>query len=521
MEYGFLKVLNNSISVSWLALAVLLVRPLLKKTPKKSRCVLWALVGLRLCLPVSIRSAFSLIPSAQTVSQDIGYAAQPVIDSGIEAVNRALNPVISQAFAPTPFASANPLQIWLFIAAWVWLIGLTGMLLYAAVSYGLLRLRVAQSVPLRDNIRLSEKISTPFMMGVVRPRLYLPIGLEEEVMELAIAHEWAHVERRDHVFRPLGFILLAVYWFNPLLWLSYMLFCRDMELACDERVLQNLGPERKKDYSRALLACSAPRRTLAVCPLAFGESGVKGRIESILHYKAPPRWALIAAAALCIALALGFLTDPAAPDPETVYAPVLALYQTAASEKWSEEQMVKAGIDPKFSLYCSVQLSHITRNRGTEKTGYLFRDLDGDGVPELVFCYLSELIVGFTPEMDFYEGEIVDIYTVKGGQAVKLPLEGQTYLCGDGQILAISRSDGEYTAISLNRLREGGLYMTEGLLVASSETGEESWYQVANNDYSHRVPVDSEEASRIYTAYRGQRISYGYTPLADYMKQEG
>ena len=324
MEGVFLRAFNNSIAATWLVLAVLIIRGVWKKAPKNIRCVLWGLVGLRLCLPVRLQSPFSLIPSAQTVSPNIVYARQPAIDSGIAAVNRVVNPVLIQSFAPAPHASANPLQIWLFIAAWVWMIGLGLMLLYGAVSYLLLYIKMASSVPLRDNIRLSEKIGSPFLMGFVRPRLYLPTGLEEEVRELAIAHEWAHVDRRDHVCRPFGFALLAVYWFNPLLWLSFVLFCRDMELACDERVLKKLGIEKKKEYSRALLQCSAPRRTVAACPVAFGESDIKRRIENILRYKAPRRRVLAVAAVLCAVLALGFLTDPAGLRLDMEADPVVA-----------------------------------------------------------------------------------------------------------------------------------------------------------------------------------------------------
>lgn len=324
MERAFLDVFNNSVAVSWLVLAVLLARLALKKAPKSARCALWALVGLRLCLPVRLKSVFSLIPSARTLSPSIALAARPRIDSGLAAVDRLINPAVARSFAPEPWASANPLQIWLYIAAWVWLIGLGLLLLYAAVSYLRLYLRMAPSLPLRDNIRLSERAETPFLMGFIRPRIYLPLGLSEEQRELAVTHEWAHVERRDHVLRPLAFLLVSVYWFNPLLWLSFVLLCRDIEFACDERVLKKLGLEKKKAYSRALLACSTRRRGALACPVAFGEKGVEGRIRNILAYRKPPRRLSLTAAVLCVLLALCFLTDPPGLRLDTAADPVVA-----------------------------------------------------------------------------------------------------------------------------------------------------------------------------------------------------
>ena len=516
MESVFLKVLNNSMAATFLVLAVLIVRALFKKAPKSIRCALWGLVGLRLCLPVSIPSPFSLIPSSQTVNPSIVYAQRPAIDSGIEVVNRAINPLLTQAFAPVPHASANPLQVWLFIAAWVWVVGVGLMLLYGAVSYLLLMLRMAPSVPLRDNIRLSDRIATPFMMGIVRPRLYLPMGLEEGVMELAIAHEWAHVERLDHVTRPLGFLLLAVYWFNPLLWLSFVLFCRDMELACDEKVLQSLGPEKKKAYSRALLACSAPRRSLAACPLAFGETQVKGRIENILSYKAPPRWALIAAAGLCAVLALGFLTDPTVRDVQSAYAPVLDLYYTAAQEQWSAEKLAAAGIKllPEGSAFAGYEKQMMD----PEKLGYLFQDLDGDGK--------QELLIG---RLDSDWGTLLGLYTVKNGQAVQVELNGgMVDLSPDGQILeyCAELEDGYHVFYGKLTLKRGVLVVTEGVIAhkTDKETRNRTFvlldrfYLASGSDLTpdEARRISDEEGWELIGTYDCPPVLKDFIPLTEY-----
>lgn len=311
MEGIFIKLLNNSLAASWLVLAVLLLRPLLKKAPKNISCLLWGLVGLRLILPVRLKSAFSLIPSAMTVSPDIVYAKSPVIDSGISSLNRAINPVISETFRAVPHTSANPLQIWLFIAAVLWLCGAAALLLYSLISYLRLKKGVAAAVVLEDDVRQCAGISSPFVLGLFRPRIYLPTGLSEEDTPFVLAHERAHIKRRDHWLKFLGFLLLSFYWFNPLLWAAYALLCRDIELACDEAVLRSQGAGIKKAYSAALLHCSVSRRRVAACPVAFGEAGIKQRIKSVLRYKKPALWSVIAAGSVCAVLALCFLTDPA------------------------------------------------------------------------------------------------------------------------------------------------------------------------------------------------------------------
>ena len=310
MAAVFLEVLNRSIAAGWLVLAVVLLRPLLRRAPKDLRCLLWGLVALRLLLPARLQSVLSLIPSAQTLRPEMLLSEAPAIQSGFSAVDQAVNPVFTESFAPTVGASVNPLQVWTFVGALLWLAGLGLMLLYALVSALRLRRRVAESVPLRDNIRLSDRIASPFVLGLLRPRIYLPFGLDEETMALVLAHEQGHIARHDHWFKPFGFLLLALCWFHPLAWLAYTLFCRDIELACDEHVLRSLGTEVKKAYSSALLACSASGPSPAACPLAFGEGDVKTRIRSVLSYKKPTRLVLLMAVFAAAALCVCFLTDP-------------------------------------------------------------------------------------------------------------------------------------------------------------------------------------------------------------------
>ena len=311
MAAVFLKLLNLSISASWLVLAVLVLRLVSKRSPKWMNVLLWGIVALRLMLPFSIESALSLIPSAETVSPAaVQFDPAPTITSGVSVIDNAVNPSLSEHFSAVPTASVNPLYVWTEIAGWVWLIGLGAMLLYALVSYLRLRRRVSVSLCVRENIYLCDAISSPFILGVVKPRIYLPSGLDEVQRQNVLAHEQAHLARRDHWWKPLGFALLAVYWFNPVLWLAYALLCRDIELACDERVIRTMDESAVKTYSTVLLACSMPRKAVITCPLAFGEVGVKERVRNALHYKKPAFWVVAASVAVCVVVAVCFLTNP-------------------------------------------------------------------------------------------------------------------------------------------------------------------------------------------------------------------
>lgn len=311
MEQIFIKLFNMSINAGWLVFALILLRPLIKKAPKAIGCLLWALVGLRLCLPFSVESILSLIPSAETVPPGIAYAAEPQVNTGIPFLNAAVNPILSQSMAPEPINSVNPMQAVIIIAANVWVFGMVVMTLYALISYLLLRCRLKEAVRQSENIWVCDWVDSPFLLGLFRPRIYLPSDLSEEDAAYVIAHEKAHLRRADHWWKPLGFLLLTVYWFHPLMWAAYILLCRDIEYACDEKVLRDMGAEHKKAYSQALVSCSAPRKLITPCPVAFGEKGVNGRIRSVLNYKKPAFWVILVTIALGIAVAVCFLTDPA------------------------------------------------------------------------------------------------------------------------------------------------------------------------------------------------------------------
>lgn len=311
MTEFFLRLVNMSISAGWIVLAVLALRFLLKKAPKWITVLLWGIVGIRLVCPFTVESVVSLIPSAETISPEIMLEQTPAIQSGVSFINQAVNPVIGEAtISLETEKSVNLFQFLLPYLAVLWLAGVAVLLLYTLVSYLRLKGKVAVAVRLRDNVFQSENVASPFVLGFVRPRIYLPFGISEGDADHVIAHENAHIRRGDHLWKPLGFLLLTLHWFNPLLWLGYVLLCRDIELACDEKVICDFGAEQKADYSQALLSCSVNRRVIAACPLAFGEVGVKDRVKSVLHYKKPAFWIIVLAVLACILTAVCFLTSP-------------------------------------------------------------------------------------------------------------------------------------------------------------------------------------------------------------------
>lgn len=316
MESLFLHLANLSINAGWLILAVIVLRLVLRRAPRWSICLLWGLVAMRLVCPFTVESAVSLIPSAQTLPADIVYTASPAIDSGVPPIDNIINPILGAVLTPsTPLNSANPTQIWSFILSCIWVTGMVLMISYALVSYLLLRRRISTATLLRDNIKQSERVTSPFVLGLFRPTIYLPYSMTEDDMTHVISHEYAHIHRGDHWWKLIGFLLLAVYWFNPLVWVAYVLFCRDMELACDEKAVANMDSTDRQAYSTALLHCSVRSRALAACPIAFGEIGVKSRVKNVMNYRKPAFWIVLLALVVCIAAGVCFLTVPADDTP--------------------------------------------------------------------------------------------------------------------------------------------------------------------------------------------------------------
>ena len=312
----FLKLLNMSITASWLILAVLGIRLLFRKIPKWITCLLWGVVAIRLIFPFSIESAFSLQPSAEPIRTSTMVEGElipyvPFVDSNIGVVENTVNPLLAEAFAYQETESVAPLQVFIGIAGSVWLSGMVVLLIFALVSMIKLRLCVREAVRYKENIYICDAVKSPFILGIINPRIYLSSALNEEEMDYIIAHERAHLKRKDHLWKPFGYLLLCIYWFNPLCWIAYIMLCKDIELACDEKVIKDMSFGDKKEYSRVLLSCATQRRLVSVCPLTFGEVGVKERVKTVLNYKKPTFWITIAAIVVCAIVAICYLTNPA------------------------------------------------------------------------------------------------------------------------------------------------------------------------------------------------------------------
>ena len=310
MNELFLKIINMSISASWLVLAMLILRLILKKAPKWVNVLLWGIVAIRLICPFSFESALSLIPSAETFPEKVISGPSFDIQTGISPVDNRINDYLGDRYFEGVTVSTNNGNNIMTILTIVWIIGILLLVAYTIISYRRLHREIDTAVRYKDNIFQSENVNSPFVLGIIKPRIYLPFKMDSQDLEHVVAHEQAHIQRKDHWWKPLGFLLLTIHWFNPLMWLSYVLLCRDIELACDEKVIKELGNEQRADYTQALVACSVNRRMIAACPLAFGEVGVKERVKSVMNYKKPAFWIIVLAVITCVFVAVCFLTNP-------------------------------------------------------------------------------------------------------------------------------------------------------------------------------------------------------------------
>ncbi len=369
----FVTIVNMSISASWIVLAVLMLRLLLKKAPKWINVLLWGIVAVRLICPFSFESVLSLIPSSQTINPETALNS-PVIDSGVAIIDNAINPIVGEAtISVQPEKDVNLFQFIMPYLAGVWLVGIAALLIYTLISFLRLKSKIGTAVLFRDNIYQSEAVVSPFVLGIIKPKIYLPFNMNDQDMDHVIAHEQAHIRRKDYLWKPLGFLILTLHWFNPLVWLGYILLCRDIELACDEKVVKELNAEQKADYSQALLNCSVNRRMIAACPLAFGEVGVKNRVKSVLNYKKPAFWIIAIAIVASIVVAVCFLTNPATNTLENIeFLNFEARRQNTVSVLVSDGETytpVGAVNQDLLNELCSIKISknEISLNRGEDR----------------------------------------------------------------------------------------------------------------------------------------------------------
>ena len=511
MSELFLEIVNRSIAASWIVIAVLVLRLCLKKTPKWVNVLLWGIVAVRLIFPFSIESALSLTPSAETVSPSIMMEQTPSVQTGVPALDQVINPVIAHSLAPAPGASANPLQIWIPVLTVIWLLGVAALFLYSAVSYRRLRRRVCEAVILRDNIYQSENVCSPFVLGIIRPKIYLPYHMDKREMDHVIAHEQTHIRRRDHWWKPLGFLLLTVHWFNPLLWLGYILLCRDIELACDEKVIREMGSEQRADYTQALVSCSVSRRSIAACPLAFGEVGIKERVKSVMNYKKPAFWIILASALICAAAAVCFLTNPKTEQSLPSGGDNVSDMGPAQAEKWfdylenPEEMNWDGRLEIALPEYPGVtfrwypeKMEAVTENEITPLyTGMpiwntYFCDLTGDGLPELcsTITFGSGIIDSRIIVCDYANGES---YTLedRGKYDYSLRLDES-----DGSLCVVQRAhdSGDIAAVGELFFSDSGLHLQ--VIKTNFETHKFTSVTIRNNGEAPlHITIGSDETA--------------------------
>jgi len=310
MSELFLTVLNMSITASYVILFVILIRLLLKKAPKFISYALWGVVAFRLLIPFSFESMFSLIPrntNAVPIPQDIIYQQSPQINSGIGVVDSLVNNSLP---SPTIGASVNPLQIYVEIGAYIWVLGIIALLVYSLISIFILKRQLKSAQLIDQNIFEAENLKTPFVLGLIKPKIYLPVGLNATERSYILLHEQTHIHRKDHIIKVLAFLTLSIHWFNPLVWIAFMLMSTDMELSCDEKVLKEMDDEIKKSYANSLLSLATRKHILNGSPLAFGEGNVRGRIKNVLNYKKPRFWIVTVSAIIVMVICFGLITNP-------------------------------------------------------------------------------------------------------------------------------------------------------------------------------------------------------------------
>ncbi|MBQ1996702.1 MAG: hypothetical protein II237_10990 [Clostridia bacterium] len=486
MTEFFITVVNMSISASWIVLTVLLFRALMKKAPGWINVLLWGVVGVRLISPFSFESVLSLIPSKQTINPEVALNP-PAINSGVGLIDNVINPIIGEAtVAFQPEKDLNLFQFIMPYLAGLWYIGIAALLIYTLISYLKLKNKIGTAVLLRDNIYQSENVASPFVLGILKPKIYLPFNMTGQNTELVIAHENAHIRRKDHLWKPLGFLILTLHWFNPLMWLGYVLLCRDIELACDEKVIKELNNEKRADYSEALLNCSVNRKMIAACPLAFGESGVKKRVKSVLSYKKPALCIIVIAVILCIVLAVGFLTNPVS---TSVFGTKFETGKCLFSDVVSEDKETRL----------NNLIFDITED------GVVYKTFD-DGTTEVIgnlenSDYTSENLKEALAEQgkNLNLGKIKNayrVYSLNGNYVILQKNSGTVYLVSffsDGKVMDVFKlkkiADTEFTKDKLYYPESGseldGISMG---IVSSDFSGEDPYIKIRwKNNTSHKV----------------------------------
>ncbi len=511
------ELINISITASYIILIILLVRFIFRKTPKKLICAMWGIAAIRLICPFSLRSSFSLIPAEETIPTEIFYYEGSSLHTPavIEVIS---NPVYPQNLSLELNSSVGFLCDRLTLITVIWLAGMLLMLLYAAVSAILLRKKVATATLLMPGVKQTESIDTPFLLGIFRPTVYLPYSVQVQDREYVIAHEKAHIRRKDHLWKPFGFLILSVYWFNPVIWVAYVLLCRDIEAACDEKVIREMQEEERRMYSMALLHCSAKRPIISACPLAFGEVSVKERIQNVMNYKKPAFWIICIAVVLCLVLALCFLTNPKDPN-------------AGADAEWVSqfEDDAEDAIDQACMKYLTDENRYRVFWSASHKTLKLSKGEKPNTLEAYILVLYEEYVTkqegGFTVASEDYTLSIPAVLTFsvdEKNQTVGSVLEFRTPKANDfdeklpKDVQKMLKSDKDYTAElkteNLKKINQIFDICTNILMPCDNASNFEESVYYDNGNYQHIVHFKSSKNDPVYAAASGKVIQAGYQP---------
>ena len=491
MEQLFIGILNNAITVSILIVAVIIVRTLGKKMPKWISCMLWMIVAIKLVVPIQFESVLSLIPSGKPIPANIVMEANPQISSGISSFDKIVNPVIGRNFTPDKAASINPLQIFFHIGALAWLVGMTVMLTYAVATYMFIRKRVSTSVKIDSKVYECDDISDSFILGTISPRVYIPSALSKQAREYILKHEYAHLSRFDHVWKPLGFVILSVYWFNPLCWMAYILLCRDIEYACDEKVTNNIDKGEKAEYCRILLENSMHRQMVAACPVAFGGTDVKNRIKNVANYKKPAFWITMASIMVCVAVGMCFATSR---DVSTVSEQKQLQKAEVQNNITGTENVAKASAEADENVVADVAPAATANNSNDAEFTY-----NGTSVSIMDSFETIDKAMGVYNPSDSNIQDLQSLYSYGNNQEVGM----------------ISRSDfGDETPITIST-REPVMTTSRGITVGSSKDALVEAYGTPNGKHpaAYDGTTGKELTEEEYIQHFGESFIYD---LGDY-----
>lgn len=487
----FLKLLNTSITAGWLIVAVLCIRLLFRRIPKGIICILWGIVAIRLICPFSIACKYSLQPGVEPIKSSTIVDGEvfeyiPSVDSKFTVLDEMVNPVLAENFAYPETDSVAPLQVVTEIAGYVWLCGMISLCVFAIISIIRLLLLVREAVPYKDNVFICDEVRSPFILGIIKPRIFISSALSDKEISYVIAHEKAHLRRKDHVWKPVAYLLLCIYWFNPLCWLAYSLLCRDIELACDEKVIRNMKFMEIKEYFGVLVSCAAQRHLVMVCPVAFGEVGVRERVKKILKYKRPSFLIFMAAIMICIVVAVCFLTDPVSvSSTETIETEV-----TTETQKPNEnlQQTEDNGSEQSEAMDAVSDLAYYLELSASDLE---FQNMSVERKAEILSEYgtlLDEYTLISRESMDGTTEYIVGYYN---GEVAQSPLYDMQIMEYSGssmtEMVQVLYLEENYEALDRILFSEGiSAVSTEGYVIQESNI-----FLSQNKDYFLIQPVDS------------------------------